>query len=333
MKLLLIATLLSLLIVTTHAETATSQDLTIYSGRSKALVDPLINQFQRETGIRVRVRYGGSTQLAVALLEEGSRSPADIFWSQDAGALGAVSNADLFQNLPDGIGDNIPAQFKSDRDLWIATSGRARVIAYSKRNVNPDDLPQSINDLTDPKYRNRIGWAPSNGSFQSFLTGYRILNGDEATREWLNGIRNNGAKNYANNNALIQAIAAGEIDYAITNHYYLYRYTETNPDYPVSQTFFEPADPGNLINVSGLGILKTSSKPDQTKRFIEFMLSETAQNYFTEEIFEYPVTDVSATLPGGFTFDEILELNPEIDLDDLSDLEQTLRILREVGLL
>lgn len=333
MKLFYSIAFLSLLLLFTQTETATSQDLIIYSGRSKALVDPLINEFQNETGIRVRVRYGGSTQLAVALLEEGSRSPADLFWAQDAGALGAVTAGDMLEKLPSELSDNLPEQYKSANETWVATSGRARVLAYSTRNVSENDLPETITGLTDDKYRNKVGWAPSNGSFQSFLTGFRLIKGDEATRQWLDAMRENGAKNYANNNALIQAIAAGEIDYAITNHYYLYRYTENNPDYPVRQTFFEPGDPGNLINVSGAGILKTSNNKATAEKFIAFLLSDKAQNFFTSEIYEYPVTEVSSELPGGFTFDKILKINPKVDLDQLSDLEKTLRMLREARLL
>ncbi len=333
MKSLFSLVVLTFLLLTTQITEVFAQSLTIYSGRSKALVDPIVNDFQRQTGIRVNVRYGGSTQLAVALLEEGRRSPADLFWAQDAGALGAVTQGEMLQELPESILELVPEQFRSENKTWVATSGRARVLAYSTVRSSEDEIPSNINGLTDPKFRNRVGWAPSNASFQAFLTGFRLLHGDDATRDWLRAMRENDAQNYVNNNALIQAIAAGEIDFALTNHYYLFRYTESNPNYPVAQTFFENGDPGNLNNVSGAGILKTSRNAEAAQQFISFMLEQHAQRFFTENIFEYPATEVEGELPGGVTFQEMLEISPQVDLDALADLEQTIRLLREVGLL
>src|SRR5690606_17757808 len=126
------------------------------------LVQPLIRVFERETGIQVQVRYGATPQLAVTLQEEGSQSPADLFWAQDAGALGSVANAGLFAPLPSALTSQVPATFRSRDDLWVGTSGRARVLAYAPERVDEASLPASVLDLTDPKYRGRVGWAPGN---------------------------------------------------------------------------------------------------------------------------------------------------------------------------
>ncbi|MEX0684838.1 MAG: iron ABC transporter substrate-binding protein [Balneolales bacterium] len=307
-----------------------AQSLTIYSGRSKALVDPLINQFESETGISVRVRYGGTTQLAVAILEEGSRSPADLFWAQDAGALGAVNAKGLFKSLPKGIVQVVSDQYRGNEDKWVATSGRARVLAYSTVRVDTTNLPESIFDLTEPHWKDRLGWAPANGSFQAFLTALRKTSGDEQSLKWLKNIKSNGVQNYANNTAILQAIAAGEIDLGITNHYYLHRFLESDPSFPVDQTFFKTGDPGNLVNISGIGILNSTVNNDSAEQFIKFLLSPTAQEWFVKEIYEYPVNEeVNFNLPKGKPVDH----GPDINLEELGDLEATLKMLREAGLL
>ncbi|MEX0778855.1 MAG: iron ABC transporter substrate-binding protein [Balneolales bacterium] len=307
-----------------------AQSITVYSGRSKALVEPIINQFEAETGIDVRVRYGGTTQLAVAILEEGNRSPADIFWAQDAGALGAINAEGLFDNLPQNTLTSVPSQYRGQNDKWIATSGRARVLAYSTSRVDPSQLPESVFDLDNSRWENRIGWAPANGSFQSFLTAMRKTHGNDQTLDWLLDIKNNGVESYSNNTSIVQAIAAGEVDLGLVNHYYLYRFLENDPDFPVDQTFFEAGDTGNLVNVSGIGILNSATNKDGAVRFIDFLLSTPSQEYFTEEVFEYPVIP---NVTGSLRHENPADLSPDIDLEELGDLDTTLDMLREAGLL
>ncbi|MEX0684380.1 MAG: iron ABC transporter substrate-binding protein [Balneolales bacterium] len=308
----------------------TAQNLTIYSGRSKALVEPIINQFEAETGINVRVRYGGTTQLALAILEEGERSPADLFWAQDAGALGALTSENNFDNLPRNTLEKVSAQYRGQGGKWIATSGRARVLAYSTSRVDTAQLPKSIFDLDDPRWRGRIGWAPANGSFQSSLTALRKIHGNEQALIWLQDIKNNGAESYSNNTSIVQAIAAGEVDMGLVNHYYLYRFLENDPDFPVDQAFFEAGDTGNLVNVSGIGLLNSAINKDTAIQFIDFLLSTSSQEYFTEEVYEYPVIP---NVRGILHHKNPAGLGPDIDLEELGDLDGTLDLLREAGLL
>jgi iron(III) transport system substrate-binding protein len=310
-----------------------AQTLTLYSGRGEALVDPIIRQFERDTGIRVNVRYGGTAELAVLIQEEGAASPADLFWGQDGGALGALSNAGLFANLPLELTAELPAIYTNSQGDWVATSGRARVLAYSPERVSDDELPQSVFDLTDARYRSRVGWAPTNASFQAFVTAMRVTHGEARAREWLLDMAANDAQVYRNNTALIEAIAAGEIDFAITNNYYLLRYLANDPDYPVAQTFFAAGDIGNMVNVAGVGILATSPNYELALQFVEFLLSNQAQQYFTGVVYEYPVTQGVIQNPRLVEFDALMAISPEIDLDTIADLEGTLELLREVGLL
>lgn len=313
--------------------TAAAQSLTLYSGRGEALVQPLIDRFTAETGIGVDVRYGDTAQLAVLILEEGRASPADVFWGQDAGALGALAAAGRLRALPAGLGADLPDIYDSDGGLWVATSGRARVVAYAPARTAGDRQPASVFDLTDPAYRGRVAWAPTNGSFQSFVTAMRVVYGEDATRAWLQGMMANDVQAYANNTTQIEAVAAGEVDYALVNNYYLLRYLATDPAYPVAQRFFDDGDVGNLVNVAGAGILDTSRQAAAAQRFLEFLLAEEAQAYFTDVVYEYPVLPAVDPNPALESVDTLLRASPDVDLDTLRDLEGTLDLLREVGLL
>ena len=309
------------------------ESLVLYAGRSKTLVQPIISRFTRETGIDVVVSYGATAQKAVQLLEEGDRSPADVFWAQDAGALGALVSRGMLATLPASVLESVPEIYHNPEGQWVATSGRARVLAYSPGRVDASELPQSVFDLTKPAYRGRVGWAPTNASFQAFVTAIRRTHGQDAARQWLEAMKANGAAAYSNNSAIIRAIAAGEIDFGLPNHYYLLRFKDKDANYPVAQTTFAAGDIGNMVNVAGVGILASSDRQASATRLVEYLLSAEAQNFFADEIFEYPVTGEASSSAHITAGDRALEAAPQVDLDSLEDLEGTLDLLREVGLL
>ena len=330
-----LALVVGILTVVTTCGAVDAKELTLYSGRSKSLVEPIIKQFETETQIKVKVRYGGTAELAVALLEEGENSPADLFWAQDAGALGAISKHGLFQQLPDTIPSKVPETFRDSGGMWVATSGRARVIAFSSENIKAEDVPDSIFDLTDSKWKGRVGWAPQNASYQAFVTAMRVGIGEEKTEEWLRGMKANKTKSYAKNTPIIKALAAGEIDLGLPNHYYLLRFKKTDSEFPVEQAFFKPGDPGNLVNIAGIGHLKTSHHPEEALALIQFLLSSQAQQFFASDVFEYSVTNKAVPHPNPKLLPllELLERTPTINLGDLDDLDGTLKLLRKVGIL
>lgn len=316
---------------TTPATTSTT--LVLYSGRSEHLVEPVIKQFEKETGVDVQVKYGSTPELALTLREEGARGSADVFWAQDAGALGAVSKAGLFADLPAHVGADLPPLFRHAGGKWIATSGRARTIAYSTERVKAESLPKSVFDLTDARYRNKVAWAPANASFQAFVTAMRKTHGEDTTRTWLQDMKKNGAHVYPNNVAILQAIARGEADYGLPNHYYLLNFKKSEAKFAVDQAAFAPGDVGNLVNVAGIGILATGTHRDAAERFIQFVLSPTAQQYFASEVSEYPVIDNVMTNERLIPRDQLLQIAPHVTLDNLDDLDGTLAMLRAVGLL
>ena len=319
--------------VSLFAGVAQAADLTLYSGRGESFVQPIINQFERDTGIKVNVRYGGTAQLAVLIQEEGRRSPADVFWGQDAGAMGALANANLLSTLPASTFNDIPDIYRSESRQWIATSGRARVIAYSTERASADEIPESVFALTEERFKGRIAIPPTNGGFQSFVTAMRVAHGDERTLEWLRGIKANEPKIFRNNTTAVAGIADGEADFALVNSYYLPGFVARDPAFPVAQTFFENGDIGNLVNVAGVAILESSKNKSNAQKLVEYLISPAAQQYFTSVVNEYPVTSNVISNPVLTDVKVVLEAAPRMNLDQLEDLEGTLTLIRRAGLL
>jgi iron(III) transport system substrate-binding protein len=307
-----------------------SADLVIYSGRNEELVGPLIERFEESSGIDVEVRYGDTAEMAAQILEEGDNSPADVFFGQDAGALGALAAEGRLVPLAERQLGLVADGLKDDDGEWVGVSGRSRVVAYSTERVTAADLPASILDFTDPKWKGRLGWAPTNGSFQAFVTALRVLIGEDAARAWLEGIDANGTVAYDNNIAVVEAIAAGEIDAGFVNHYYLYQFLADDPDYPVANKVYGGGDPGALVNVAGVGLLGTADDVEEANAFIDFLLSTEAQTYFAEETYEIPLADGVPPHEGVPTLDQLQP--PDLDLNDLDDLAGTLELLAAVGL-
>ncbi len=307
-------------------------ELVIYSGRQKPLVDPLIERFTQQTGIATSVRYGNTPQLAVQLREEGAATPADVFFSQDGGALGALGQAGRLEQLPQGVLDKVPPRFRANDGSWIGTSGRARVIVYDPKQVPEQDVPDSVFGLTEPRWRGKVGIAPSNASFETFVTAMRVLRGDAATRDWLRGMRENGVQSFDNNLLILKAVEDGLVQLGLINHYYWYEEVAEKgaAAVPTRLKFLPGSDPGSLVNVAGVGILRGSDRSAQARQFIEFLLTEQSQTYFAQQTKEYPLV---AGVPAVADLPPLESLqSPQIDLSDLNTLEQTLEMIADAGL-
>jgi iron(III) transport system substrate-binding protein len=308
----------------------TSQTLTIYSGRSESLVGPIIEQFEEASGIDVDVRYGATSEMAATLLEEGNNSPADVFFAQDPGGLGAVTG--LLAPLPEDILDQVDGRFRDPDGRWVGVSGRARTIVYNTETLKPEDLPQNLRGFTDPQWKHRIGWAPTNGSFQTMVTAMRHAWGEEETRQWLEAVLANEPVAYEKNTPIVAAVGAGEVDVGFVNHYYLYRFLQEEGESFSARNYFLPGGgPGSLVMVAGAGVIGSSDNQEAAHKFLRFMLSPVAQQYFATQTFEYPLVEGVHTqreLP------PLAELNAiQLDLANLADLEGTLALLRDVGAL
>ena len=254
---------------------AGSEAITVYSGRSEELVGPLFAQFTEQTGIEVQARFGDTAEFAAQLLEEGDASPADVYFAQDAGALGAVSAAGLLAPLPASVATLVPQNYRATDGTWTGVSGRARVIAYDAEQVPADQVPQSIFDLTDPQWQGQVAIAPTNASFQSFVTAMRVSQGDDVTRQWLEGLVANDVQTYEKNGLILDAVDTGQVQLGLINHYYWYeKAAEVGQDAMRAQiSFTKPEDPGSLVNVAGVGILTNAADNAAAEQFVAWLLS------------------------------------------------------------
>lgn len=337
-----LSTVLSMTLLLTAAaacgdsEAGQSDKLVIYSGRNEQLVGGLLEQLKQATGQDLDIRYGTSSELAAQILEEGDRSQVDLFFSQDAGALGALSEQGRLAALPPDVLSLAPEKYQADDGTWVATSARARVIAYDPGQVRAADLPANLDAVVDPRWRGKIGIAPTNASWQSFVTALRVLRGEDGARDWLTKLAANQPQKFENNIAILDAVNNGQLALGLINHYYWYaRVAEEGADNVEAKLHFVGGDdPLGLVNVAGVGVLTGSDRSEAAINAVRFMLGEQAQRYFADQTAEYPVN--TAAIGNQRSKHNLPPLDtirgPDIDLSKLSSLQQSLTLLQEVGL-
>ena len=307
--------------------------LVIYSGRNENLVKGILEQLEDRTGIDVQVRYGTSSELAAQLLEEGEGTKADLFFSQDAGALGAVAKAGRLEALPEATLAKVQEGFADDNGRWVATSARARVIAYDPAQAPEVTEMTSVDAVLDPKYKGKIGFAPSNASFQSFVTALRVIKGEDGAKAWLQKFKANEPKAFDNNILVLDAVDSGQVALGLVNHYYWYERVAEKGAAGVKAKihFLDSDDAGALVNVAGAGVLAGSPQKDAALKAVDFLLSEEGQRHFADETAEYPVVaGISTTKHDLVPLDQLTRAS--IDLNQLDSLDTTLALLDEVGL-
>ncbi len=326
------AALIVALAVASTACGDSSAGLTVYSGRNEELVGPLIEQFEAETGIDVQVRYASSTDLAATIREEGSSSPADVFFAQDPASLGAVAAAGLFRALPQSITALVPDRFSDADARWVGTSGRSRVVVYDATRIDEGALPDSVDGFTDPVWKGRLAIAPGNGSFLAFVAAMILDRGEEATMDWLEGLAANDPEPFSGNSPIVTAVDQGAVEAGLVNHYYLLRLLAEQGESRATNYFFPVAGAGSLVMPAGAGILASTGNLDAAERFVAFLLSREAQEYFAAETFEYPVVagiDADPALP---PIDSLAQ--PDIDLSALAEaLDLATDLVAAAGLL
>lgn len=304
--------------------------VTIYSGRGESLVGPLLSRIESETGVKVEVQYGDTAELVTRMLTEGAESPADMIFAQDSGHLGALADKDMLQPLPADVTGAVDSRFKDAQDRWVGTSGRLRVLVVSTDAVPEAERPTRLEQLADPKWKGKLGWAPSNGSFQAHVSALRHMWGDEKTKAWLEGVKANEPTRYPKNSPQVEAAAKGEIQVGWVNHYYLHRY-DGEKTKATNWSLPEAGDPGNVLMLAGVGVRKGTPDAAAAEKVAAWLVSEPAQQYFATETFEYP------TRPGVATHADVPALAPDtlatVEQAWLSDLGPTRAMLQDLGLL
>lgn len=303
--------------------------LLVYAGRDESLLGPLLEQFEEESGIDLEIRYADTPEHAATLLEEGEQTSADVFISQDAGALGELAREGMLLDLPDDITSAVKADYTSQDGSWVGITGRARVFAYDGEALEESDVPGQVEAFADPEWEGRVGLAPGNASFQSFVTGFRAAEGDDAAQTWLEAMADNDPAKFESNSETLEAVNEGVVEIGLINHYYLYALREEIGEENVTaqMKFPDAGDPGALVNVTGAGVL---SDNEDALELARYLVSETAQEYFVENTFEYPLVE-GVDAPDGLPVLEDIE-GPIEDLSDLYDLEASVQMIQEAGL-
>jgi iron(III) transport system substrate-binding protein len=312
-----------------------SGDLTVYSGRGEFLVGQLM-EFVREQypDLTLDVRYGGAADLANQIRTEGQSSPADVFFTVNAGILGLLASDGRLQSLPDGVLSLGREGYQDPDGRWIGTSGRVRTVPYNTDELSESDVPDDILAFPEQdQLRDEMGWAVTYGSFQGFVTVMRVRNGDQRTRQWLGGMADLGIQEYSDEFRVAQAVADGELLAGFTNHYYIVRVLDARPNAPLGMAFTEN-DAGSFFNVAGAGVVDSAGSPELGANFVRHLLSAEAQDYFARSAtFEYPM------IPGVEPIDRLPsfeELNPpDLDLAEFAqaDINETIDLMREAGVL
>lgn len=308
------------------------EGITLYSGRIPAAIGPAVDSYEKRANRDVQVRFAETADLAATLVEEGDASPADVFFAQEPGAIAAVAEAGLLTELPADILELVPPRFRDPAGRWVGVTGRARVIAYNGDVLERSQLPRSPFGLVAPRWRERVGWSPASSSMQEYVTALRARYGDQRTREWLEAMVAGGAVAYPNNVAIRDAIAGGEIDVGLINHYYVAQAVAAEgPGYPVD-AYFPPGGLGSLMLLTSVGVLESSERKEEAFDFVRSLLSADSQAFFTGSSKEYPLArgaepDPSLSVP----VDEIPISGA--DLVDLTEIQATVELMQESGAL
>ena len=315
-------------------DSAEGERLTIYSGRDEGNVGPLFEQFEEDSGIQLDVRYGDSAELTAQILEEGEATPADVYFTLEVGGINALASDGQITTLSDEVLEQVSEAYVVDDGTWVATAARARVLAYNPDNVDVEDLPETIDELTGEEWQERVGFAPTNSSFQAFISGFRAVDGDDRVAQWLSDFAANDPESFDNNRAIIEGVENGTVDVGLVNHYYYYKMVEENGEENVHflPHYITGGDPLGIPVVGGIAVLESSEMQEEGNELISFLLSEEAQQHFADDTAEYPVR------PGVESTEHDLppleELGPPpMDLAEVASMEETLALLQDAGLL
>ncbi|MBI5379834.1 MAG: extracellular solute-binding protein [Nitrospirae bacterium] len=274
------------------AEAAGGEDVVVYSGRAEKLIQPVLDAYTAKTGVKVRLLTGGATEMLNRIAAEGARTPADLLITNDTGVLEAARQRGLLRGASSGVIErSLPAAYRAPDSSWIALSLRARVLVYNPLKAQPGEI-RSVEDLAHPRMKGRIGIVTSaNESFVAGFSVYQKLRGEAWAERWLKGVKENaGQRVFAKHSQIVEAVARGEIDVGLVNHYYVYRHLAEKPKDPVAILYpdQEKGEMGVAMNAAGAGLVR-HGKSRSALSLMEFLASPEGQRIFAEQNMEYPV--------------------------------------------
>ena len=309
---------------------AKAEALVLYNGQHRATTEALVKAFTRDTGIKVTVRNAESPELSSQIAEEGTRSPADLFFSEQSPPIAALQGKGLLAPIDGGTLKSVPAEYAAKDGTWLGATIRTRVISYNKEMVKPEQLPKSILDFATASLDGRFGYVKQDG-FQEQVMAIAHIKGRDAALDWLKGLKRYG-RSYNGNRIASTAVENGEVAMALSNNYYWYSLAKEKGAENLRSALhsFPARDPGNVFNVAAAGILKSSARQETAQRFVAFMVSKAGQEAMVATTAEYPV------LPGvasPFPLPPLSGFDAPVTPADVGDAAQAYALERDAGLI
>lgn len=272
---------------------APANRLVLYNGQHEQTTQALVSAFEKQTGIQVTVRNGDEDQLAEQIMQEGSRSPGDVFYTENSPALMKLAGQHLLAPVDKATLAAVPSADSSPAGNWVGVTARISALVYDTNALKPSQLPTSVMDLANPKWAGKLGIAPGETDFQPIITSIADTHGSAAALAWLKGVKANaGSHIYPDNETLTSEVNSGQVEIGLINHYYWYRLRAGLGAGAMHSAlhYFAPGDPGYVLNVSGAGILASSTHQAAAQKFLAFLISAPGQRIIAQsDSFEYPL--------------------------------------------
>jgi len=308
-------------------------EITLYNGQHEQTTAILAQAFEHESGIKVNIRSGDEATLGNQIIQEGSSSPADVFYSENTPVLEALRERGLLATVRASTLAAVPSREDSAQGEWVGVSARVSVLVYNTSQLTPPQLPGSILELAEPKWKGKVGFAPSETDFQPLITSIVKRDGTAAAERWLKGLQSN-SRTYPDNETVVAQVNNGESALGPINHYYWFRLRDElgASDMHSALHYYDPGDPGDLEDISGAAILKSSSHQADAQAFLAFLVSRKGQEAIARShSYEYPLRAGVAAAPGLRPLAEIdpVQLTPA----ELGDGSAPLALEQKLGLL
>jgi len=304
--------------------------LTLYNGQHRATTEALVAAFTKVTGIDVTMRNAESPELAAQIAEEGARSPADLFFSEQSPPIASLQEKGLLGQVDPATLALIPAKFNAKDGTWLGATVRTRVITYNRKMISPADMPKSIMDFGTAALNGKFGYVKQDG-FQEQVMSIVHIKGRDAALGWLKGLKQYG-RSYNGNRIASTAVENGEIAMALSNNYYWYSLAKEKGAENLNSALysFPGDDAGNIFNVSAAGMLKSSKNQASAQKFLAFMLSAEGQDAMIKTTAEYPVL---AGLTSPYNLPSLAGFTAPVSPADMGSAADAYALEREAGLI
>lgn len=306
--------------------------VTLYNAQHEDLMKLMTAQFTKETGITVKMRNGDDLEMANQIVQEGDASPADVFATENSPGMTLVDRAGRFAKLDDATLAQVPAQYSPTNGNWTGFAARSTVFVYNTTKLKSGDLPKSLLDLADPKWKGRFGYSPTGADFQAIVSAVLALKGEAATKAWLAGLKAN-AEPFDGNSTVMKAVSDGKVEGGVIYHYYWYQDQAEAGDNSKDTKlhFFGNQDPGAFTSVSGAGVLKSSKNQANAQKLVRFLSSRSGQRVLADSsALEYTLADgvaANKALPPLKSLDA-----PKVDVTDLNS-QKVIELMQDAGIL